>query len=114
MENKEKIKAVKNYLRGHGYKYSPTDSTWPKGTQIIVKRPRVAICACAEADTQQAYLSIVKHYAAALFLRDTETTEFTLEKLRNCLNGVRLADLSKKAPRKRIRIARYEKLNAND
>lgn len=110
MENKEKINTVKSYLRGHGYKYSPSNTKWPKGTLIIVEKPRVAICACAEADTQQAYLAIVKRYAAAFFLREEESIEFTMEKLRNCLNGVRLADLNKKAPRKRMRITHYERI----
>lgn len=107
----EKIKAVKRWLIARGYSYIGRDNTWPEGTRLIVRRPRVAVFACEPEREQELFSAASQHYAATLFVREGETLEFVKEKLANCLNGKRLADLQKEEPRRRrVRITHYERV----
>lgn len=85
MTNQEKLEKLKEWLRDNNipfvenYKSKSTGFTF----DLRVKKPLVAVCISSERDNE--IFQRIKRVYAPFFIRESETAEFVIEKMQNCI-----------------------------
>lgn len=116
MTNEEKRQMLEDWLVENGYAierehYSKRCEVM---IPVMVRQPRIAI----HVGSDDEFFQKVKTYYKPFFIREEETMDFILEKMRNCIDGVvmkrplkkRKIKVEEKPKRKRMRIPKYEKV----
>lgn len=83
--NQEKLEALKAWLIENGYKYRENVEFVGQQADLMVDYPRIAVHV-GESDE---FFRKVKYKAAPFFIRDSETVEFVIEKMTNCISQVK-------------------------
>lgn len=85
MTNEEKLEKLKEWLKDNdipfveNYKSKSTGFTF----DLKVKKPLVAVCISSERDNE--IFQRIKRVYAPFFIRESETAEFVIEKMQNCI-----------------------------
>lgn len=80
--NQEKLEVLKTWLTENGYKYKENVEFAGQQADFIVDYPRIAVHV-GESDE---FFRKVKYKAVPFFIRDSETVEFVIEKMTNCIS----------------------------
>lgn len=112
MTQQEKLQSLIAWLNRHHieWHYPKDGHTYPEGTGLAISKPHIHVIICTPDKENESFLASKERHAKAFFIRETETPEFVIEKMRNCLHGysvatVRKMEVKKAAPkRKRERI----------
>lgn len=115
----EKLEILKNWLTGNGYKFDENHVSKSCGGVNIplrVFKPKIAVYV----GSNDEFFQKVKRFYSPFFIRDTDSEEFVIEKISNCIRdyGKRKKNKQKKVEepkavtpkRKRTRIIKTEKV----
>ena len=84
MDKKEKLEALKNFLREKNVSYKE-DKVATNGMKIDLFVRNYGIAVHLSDDTDQTFFKSTKKLYNPFFIRDEETIEFILEKMQNCM-----------------------------
>lgn len=89
MTQLEKCEALTEWLDLHHIEWhSPKkEHVYPQGIQFIIRKPHIHVIACQPLQEDGAFNVAKQRYAKAFFIREGETTEYIIHKMRNALKG---------------------------
>lgn len=118
----KKLSNLCRWLIAHQIEYvNPVDWKYsiPSQVMLITKKNHIAVIICKPEEEKLVYEDVCKAHCRAFFIRENETEDFVLEKMRNCLHGYTVktvkqmeAEEAKETPkpkRKRIHFVRCQK-----
>ena len=83
ISNKTKVEAVKNFLKANKIVFEENRNSEVCGVVLPLYIPKFRLCVHV-GDDQNFYKAVAKKYYP-VFVRDTDTTEFVLEKIQNTI-----------------------------
>lgn len=84
------------WLHDKGYEaYEPDYKKHPDTLRLVVKKPHIYIF--VSNDEKSDYLHALKSKVRAFFIRETDTPEFLIEKMTNCINDMETKRMALKA-----------------
>ena len=85
MTNQEKLEKLKEWLRDNNIPFVENYTSKSRGVtfDLRVKKPLIGVCISSERD--QEIFQKVKRVYAPFFVRESETAEFVIEKMQNCI-----------------------------
>jgi hypothetical protein len=85
MTNQEKLEKLKEWLRGNDIPFDENYTSKSRGVtfDLRVKKPLIGVCISSERDRE--IFDKVKRVYAPFFIRESETAEFVIEKMQNCI-----------------------------
>lgn len=113
MNQTQLLNALCEWLNNHNIKwYEPNTkadgSDWmPEGVRLVTKYKKIAVCVVSPDKEGLVFHAVSKTHHRAFFVRDTETEDFLIGKMRNCLKGLTVAQANAPKPkpkRQRIRV----------
>lgn len=88
MTQDEKLQSLIEWLDKHGIKYvQPTDGEIDNFVRIIIKKPRAVVFTCPAEKEDFCYQAASLARQRAFFIRENDTEDFVVQKMRNCLRG---------------------------
>lgn len=87
MTNEEKLEILKDWLNEHGYRFRSNCKSKTLGVWMDIKitRPMIAIKATTSKDEEQEFFKSVITRYYPFFVRESESMDFVLEKIQNCV-----------------------------
>ena len=82
MNNQEKLETLKVWLAENGRKYVENIEFAGQKIDLFVKFPKVAV-KVSESDSE--FYKAIRYKASPFFIRESETPEFIIEKMGNCI-----------------------------
>ena len=83
MSNKEKLEALKAFLKENGIHFR--EKVILKGQKADLFIGKYQICVRLSDENDQRFYEVIKHIYHPLFIRDKETKEFVIEKMQNLI-----------------------------
>lgn len=83
VSNEKKLEAVKNWLKENGIEFEENHKT-KTGLLIDLWVPKLFIAVHVGDDPESVFYKMTYRWAKPLFIRESETVEFVLEKMGNC------------------------------
>lgn len=109
MTREEKVEALKKWLSENGYEYKENYSAKKVKIDLAVLNPKVAV---RMADEDQKWYRDVCRVWSPFFIRESETVEFIIEKMTNCIAAAKekMPKPQPKPKRKRMTVRKVEKI----
>lgn len=85
MTNREKLEKLKEWLKDNNIPFDENHKSRSTGFtfDLIVKKPLIAVCISSGMDDK--IFHRIKRTYAPFFIRESETAEFVIEKMQNCI-----------------------------
>lgn len=85
MTNQEKLEKLKEWLKDNDIPFEENYTSKSRGVtfELRVKKPLIGVCISSERDRE--IFQKVKRVYAPFFIRESETAEFVIEKMQNCI-----------------------------
>ena len=85
MTNQEKLEKLKEWLRDNDIPFDENYTSKSRGVtfDLRVKKPLIGVCISSERDRE--IFDKIKRVYAPFFIRESETAEFIIEKMQNCI-----------------------------
>ena len=85
MTNNEKLEKLKEWLKDNNVPFEENHKSRSTGLtfDLMVKKPLIAVCISSENDDE--IFHRIKRTYAPFFIRESETAEFIIEKMQNCI-----------------------------
>ena len=85
MTNEEKLEKLKEWLKDNNIPFDENHKSKSTGFtfDLRVKKPLIAVCISSEKDNE--IFHRIKRTYAPFFIRESETVEFVIEKMQNCI-----------------------------
>ena len=85
MTNQEKLEKLKEWLEENNIPFVENYTSKSRGVtfDLRVKKPLIGVCISSERDRE--IFEKVKRVYAPFFIRESETAEFVIEKMQNCI-----------------------------
>jgi len=87
MNNEEKLECLKNWLTENGYKFILDSNHKKAGVHfdLLVVDYAIIVKMVNNTDEEVSYFQSVRNYGHPLFIRESETAEFVIEKMNNTI-----------------------------
>ena len=85
MTNQEKLEKLKEWLKNNNIPFEENYTSKSRGVtfDLRVKKPLIGVCISSERDRE--IFEKIKRVYAPFFIRESETAEFIIEKMQNCI-----------------------------
>ena len=85
MTNEEKLEKLKEWLKDNNVPFDENHKSRSTGFtfDLMVKKPLIAVCISSERNDE--IFHRIKRTYAPFFIRESETAEFIIEKMQNCI-----------------------------
>ena len=85
MTNEEKLEKLKEWLKDNNVPFDENHKSRSTGFTfaLMVKKPLIAVCISSERDNE--IFRRIKRTYAPFFIRESESPEFIIEKMQNCI-----------------------------
>ena len=85
MTNQEKLEKLKEWLKDNNIPFDENHKSRSTGFtfDLRVKKPLIAVCISSEKDNE--IFNRIKRTYAPFFIRESESPEFIIEKMQNCI-----------------------------